>query len=65
LVVISVAAPPDPSSRISDPTTATKEEGEKFFCPTFSLLTTNITKLNIIFIVEQVKKKFEPIHLEL
>jgi hypothetical protein len=56
LVVISVAAPPDPDSRILDPTTAIKEGGG-LSCPIFSLLTTNITKLKIICIVKQVKKQ--------
>jgi hypothetical protein len=38
---------PDLGSRIPDPTTATKEEEEKFCCPTLFAVT-NITQYKII-----------------
>jgi hypothetical protein len=39
---------PDLGSRIPDPKTATKEKGEKNFCPTIFFVAMIITKLKII-----------------
>jgi hypothetical protein len=46
-------------SRIPDPTTVAKEEGEKFFVLPF-FVATNITKFKIIFF-ELVKENFSPV----
>jgi hypothetical protein len=49
---------PDPGSII-----ATKESGEKKFCPTF-FVATKITKLKIISILNWCRHKFGPIFKE-
>jgi hypothetical protein len=51
----------DPGSWIQDPTTATKEDREKFCCPTFSLWP-QISQIVNYFIFELVKKKSVPSH---
>jgi hypothetical protein len=53
-----------PGSRTPDPKTATKERGEKICCPTF-FVTTKITKLKIILMLNWWRKKFGPVYKEL
>jgi hypothetical protein len=52
-----------PGSRISDPTTTTKEKGEIFVALPFCLAT-HIAKNINYFILKQVQEKIEPIDKE-
>ncbi len=55
---------PDLGSRISDPKTATKETGEKFFFQHF-FVATNFTNCKIILLLNCSRKKFQPNFKEL
>jgi hypothetical protein len=54
-----------PGSRIPDPKTARKESGEKEFVVLPFFVTTKITKLKIILILNWQRKNFGPIYKEL